>query len=309
MSRDYFTLQDLHDRGEIDSGFDSPAKLAVIGYPVAHSKSPLMQQAALDAAKLNCRYIRMEAKEGEFAQVIERLADLGFIGANVTVPWKRDAAAMCESLDPLSSVTGASNTLVFPRDGHGMMGFNTDGPGFVRAIRECFAVDVRDLKIVILGATGGAGEALAHVCAMNACERLVLAGRDSEKLGELRERLASLFIDERRLEGAADRLACVELANPRLADLIADVDLIVNATSLGLKATDPSPIPTTMILPHHLVYDLMTHSDAFQLDAAEQGARVANGVSMLLHQGALSFERWFGKVPNLDVMRAGLQRA
>lgn len=309
MSRDYFTLQELQDENLVNEGEDFPAKLAVIGYPVKHSKSPAMQQAALNAAGLKCRYIRVEAREGEFAQVVERLVALGFIGANVTVPWKREAALLCESLDPLSSATGACNTLVFPRDGMGMMGFNTDGPGFVRAIRECFSVDVRDLKVVILGATGGAGTALAHTCAMNACERLVLVGRAGEKLRELRDGLASSFIDERRLEGAADRLAFAELGDSHLADLIAEADLIVNATSLGLKPTDASPIPATMILPHHLVYDLITHGDAFQLDAEAQGARVANGVSMLLHQGALAFERWFGKAPNLAVMRAGLERA
>lgn len=309
MSKDYFTLQDLQDRQTIDAGFDFPAKLAVIGFPIAHSKSPVMQQAALDSAGLNCRYIRVEAKEGEFSQVVERLVALGFVGANVTVPWKREAAGLCSSLDKLSEVTGASNTLVFPRAGQDMMGFNTDGPGFVRAIRECFAVDMRDLKVVILGATGGAGTALAHTCAMNACERLVLVGRDAEKLRTLSHELSSSFIDERRLEGAADRLMTVLFDDAHLSDIISDADLIVNATSLGLKPTDSSPIPSTMILPHHLVYDLMTHGDAFQLDAATQGARVSNGVSMLLHQGALAFERWFGKAPDLDAMRSALERA
>ncbi|MEG0837674.1 MAG: shikimate dehydrogenase [Akkermansia sp.] len=306
MNKDYFTLSDLKDRHLIDEGDERLAKLAVIGCPIAHSKSPSMQQAALDVAGVPMRYIRVEAQPGEFSLVVNRLCELGFIGANVTVPYKCEAAALCEDVDALSRLTGASNTLVFPRDGMGMMGFNTDGPGFVRAIRECFAVDVRDLKIVLLGATGGAGMALAHTCALNVCERLVLVGRDEGKLDALRCRLVSSFVDERRLEGAADRLMSVSFDSSHLAEVIDDADLIVNATSLGLKPTDLSPIPASMISPHLLVYDLMTHSDAFQIDAVSRGSRVANGRSMLLHQGALSFERWLGKAPDLVAMRSAL---
>ena len=89
---------------------------------------------------------------------------------------------------------------------------------------------------------------------------------------------------------------------------VEDADLIVNATSLGLKPTDPSPVPPSLLSAHHLVYDLQTHDDAFQMEARFQGARVSNGLSMLVHQGALSFERWFGIKPDISVMRQALEQ-
>lgn len=304
----YFTLADLLDEeNPFDAGESVPARLAVIGFPIAHSKSPAMQQAALDAAGIRARYIRIQASPEEFADVVRLIRDKGFIGANVTVPHKQAACSLCDDTDALSRFTGASNTLVFQKDGS-ISGFNTDGPGFSRAIREEFSVDLRDLKIVLLGACGGAGLALACTCAMQHCERLTLAGRSEEKLQALKDKLNSFFIDENRLEGPSDRLAAHLNHTPRFNAALADADLIVNATSLGLKPTDPSPVPPALFSAHHLVYDLQTHSDAFQMEARFQGARVANGLSMLVHQGALSFERWFGIKPDISAMRQALER-
>ena len=185
------------------------------------------------------------------------------------MPHKQAACSLCHDTDALSRATGSVNTLVFQKDGS-VSGFNTDGPGFGRAIREEFSVDLRDLKVVLLGACGGAGLALAYTCAMQHCERLTLAGRSEEKLQALKDKLSSFFIDEHRL--------------------------------------DPSPVPSALLSAHHLVYDLQTHDDAFQMEARFQGARVSNGLSMLIHQGALSFERWFGIKPDISVMRQALEQ-
>lgn len=304
----YYTLADLLDEEHpFDAGESVPARLAVIGFPIAHSKSPAMQQAALEAAGIRARYIRIQASPEEFEEVVRLIRDKGFLGANVTIPHKQAACALCDETDALSRATGAANTLVFQKDGS-ISGFNTDGPGFARAIREEFSVDLRDLKVVLLGACGGAGLALACTCAMQHCERLTLAGRSEEKLQALKDRLNSFFIDEHRLEGSSDRLGAHLNHTPRFNAAVGDADLIVNATALGLKPTDPSPLSSSLLSAHHLVYDLQTHDDAFQRDARFQGARVANGLSMLLHQGALSFERWFGVKPDLFAMRQALER-
>ena len=272
----YYTLADLLDEGHpFDAGESVPAKLAVIGFPIAHSKSPAMQQAALDAAGIRARYIRIQASPEEFGEVVRLLRERGFTGANVTVPHKQAACSLCNDTDALSRVTGSVNTLVFQKDGS-VSGFNTDGPGFARAIQRC--------------------------------ERLTLAGRSEEKLQELKNRLSSFFIDEHRLEGASDRLAAHQNNTPRFNAAVEDADLIVNATSLGLKPTDPSPVPPALLSAHHLVYDLQTHDDAFQMEARFQGARVSNGLSMLVHQGALSFERWFGVKPDISAMRRALEQ-
>ena len=264
-------------------------------------------KAALDAAGIRARYIRIQASPEEFGEVVRLLRERGFTGANVTVPHKQAACSLCNDTDALSRVTGSVNTLVFQKDGS-VSGFNTDGPGFARAIREEFSVDLRDLKVALLGSCGGAGLALAYTCAMQRCERLTLAGRSEEKLQELKNRLSSFFIDEHRLEGASDRLAAHQNNTPRFNAAVEDADLIVNATSLGLKPTDPSPVPPALLSAHHLVYDLQTHDDAFQMEARFQGARVSNGLSMLVHQGALSFERWFGVKPDISAMRRALEQ-
>lgn len=307
--KEYYTLADLQDREIINAGEKNPAKLAVIGYPIKHSKSPQMQQAALDSAGKQVRYIRVEAKPEEFNEVVKALVALGFIGANVTVPHKPAAAKLCDKLDELSKATGSVNTLLFPTPDSGMLGFNTDGPGFVSAIREEFGVDVRDLKIVLLGACGGAGTALAHTCAINRCDKLTLVDLPGPRLAELKKELTPAFIDERRLEGTSDRIRAFEFGARAIEEAVSDADLIVNATSLGLKPTDPSPISPSMLEPYHLVFDLQTHSSALQTAAVEQGARASNGLSMLLHQGALSFSCWFGEKPNLAAMRKALAAA
>lgn len=304
--KSYYTLSDLAEESFPSTDGESvPARLAVIGFPVAHSKSPAMQQAALDAAGIKARYIRIQASPEEFPEVVRILQQKGFIGANVTVPHKQAARTLCSHVDPLARATGAVNTLAFQQDGS-INGFNTDGPGFARAIREDFSVDLKDLKVVLLGACGGAGLALAYTCAMQHCERLTLTGRSEEKLQALKKTLSSFFIDEHRLEGASDRLTAHLNHTPRFNEAVEEADLIINATSLGLKTTDPSPISSSLFAAHHLVYDLQTHTDAFQMEAQYQGARTANGISMLIHQGALSFERWFGITPDITTMRKAL---
>ncbi len=303
----YYTLTDLlSDADIINQGHELPAKLAVIGDPIAHSKSPLMQQAALNAAKINARYIRIQASPDEFDHVIKTLQTKGFIGANVTIPHKQRAYKLCTNADSLAKATEAVNTLVFENDGS-VSGFNTDGPGFAYAIRDEFSMDLRDLKIVLLGACGGTGLALAYTCAMNGCERLTLAGRSAEKLNSLKSSLSHYFQDENRLSGSSDRLAAYENNTPRFNEAVADAELIINATSLGLKSTDGSPLPIHLLEPYHLIYDLQTHSTTLQQEAYQKGARAVNGISMLVYQGALAFERWFGIKPDVRAMQQALK--
>lgn len=307
VKKNYFCFDEL-DTAIFDKDQELPAKFAVIGCPIEHSKSPQMQQAALNAAKQASRYIRVESKPEQLNDTIFRLKELGFIGVNITVPHKPAARLICTRVDALAEATGSVNTLSFMSNGE-IFGYNTDGPGFIRAIRECFAVDLKDLKIVLLGATGGAGTALAYTCAMARCERLTLIDLPGPRLSELKSRLKSNFIDERRLEGSADRLQAFEFGSQGLLEALVDADLIVNATALGLRPSDPSPIPSSSLQAYHLVYDLQTHVDALQADADAQGARSANGLSMLLHQGALSFEKWLGIAPDISKMRQALNHS
>ena len=306
--KDVYTLDDLVSRARLDEGADKPARLAVLGSPVAHSLSPQLHQAALDEIDAGMRYIRLEVEAGRVTQALEALQALDFIGANVTVPHKFEALSAADEVDASARVLGAVNTILF-EDGK-KLGFNTDGPGFVRAIHEEFLVDVKDLRIMVVGAGGGAGQAIAAQCALEGCERLVLINRTIEKAHELAARLAKYFESE-RLEGPGERLEVIPLDSPRVISESDHIDLIVNSTSVGLKRTDPSPLPLACVQPHHLVYDTIYNPPQTKLlgEALQVGARTANGLSLLLHQGVLAFALWFPGRRPIDTMRNSLRRA
>jgi shikimate dehydrogenase len=163
---------------------------------------------------------------------------------------------------------------------------------------------------MVVGAGGGAGQAIAGQCAIEGCERLVLVNRTVEKTLELATRLAPHFASE-RLEGPGDRLKVLALGSPELIPESDHIDLIVNCTSVGLKRTDPSPLPTACLQPHHLVYDTIYNPPQTRLLGAAQqnGARTANGLSLLLYQGVLAFQLWFPGQSPLQTMRRSLRAA
>ncbi|MFT5108706.1 MAG: shikimate dehydrogenase [Pseudoalteromonas tetraodonis] len=302
----FYTLADLKD-GKIDD-LSPPAKLAVFGDPVEHSLSPQLHNPALKAAGIDAQYIRLHITEDEFPEALRTIRDLGFVGTNCTIPHKFNAIRAMNEVDDLASKLGAVNTVVF--EDKKMIGFNSDGPGFVRAIREEFSVDLRDLRVLILGAGGGAGRAVATQCAVENCERLILVNRTADKATALKQQLEPYFAGDRLL-GAHERLEVLPWDEHALAPQIGDIDLIVNATSRGMKRSDAALLPASLLAPHHLVYDMIYSPPKTRLlsDAASVGARTANGLSMLLHQGAISFECWFNREAPLQVMRKGLAEA
>lgn len=277
-----------------------PAKLAVIGYPVAHSASPQMQQPAIDAMGLGYSYVRVEVEPGNVSRDAAIMRDAGFFGINCTVPHKFEAMAHCAELTREAETLGVVNTIVFRESGD--LGHNTDGPGFENAIRESFGVELSRLRICILGAGGGAGRAIAAQAALIGCPQIVLANRSAEKVEELADHLSTL---------SHSTLTPVALDSPDLASLAAKCDLIINATSVGLKVGDPSPLPDGILHKKHLVYDTIYNPAETPLLAAARkiGAKTDNGLSMLLHQGALSLALWTGQQPDIQAMREGLQSA
>ena len=305
-AQESYTLADLK-YGKIRD-LEPPAKLAVFGDPVAHSLSPQLHNPALSAAGIDAQYIRLHISEAEFSEGLSTIRELGFFGATCTIPHNFNAIGAMDEVDELASKLGAVNTVVF--EGEKMVGFNSDGPGFVRAVREEFGVDLHDLRVLILGAGGGAGRAVATQCAVEGCERLVLVNRTPEKAEALKEELLPYFVDE-RLQGAHDRLDAIPWEEGVIASQIGDIDLIVNASSRGMKRSDAPLLPSHFLAPHHLVYDMIYSPPRTRLlaDAATAGCRIANGLSMLLHQGAISFECWFNREAPLEAMRAGLRSA
>jgi len=278
-----------------------PARLAVIGHPVAHSASPRMHQPALDEAGIDVSYVALEAPPGRVAEAFERLQTLGFLGCNVTVPHKFDALAACDEIDDTARALGAVNTVSF-RDGH-TRGTNTDGGGFERAIDEAFELELRGRHVLVVGAGGGAGSAIARHCARAGVARLLLVNRTAAKIealaAELRPRHPQLEIET---------LASSQLEEPAHQARARAAELLVNASSLGLAADDPSPLPAACFTPDQAVFDSIYQPPRtrFLELAAAAGARTANGRAMLLHQGVLAFLTWFPGTTPLAAMRRGL---
>jgi len=263
-----------------------------------------MQNAALAESKLKMRYARFEIAPDELRTALEFLPRLDFVGVNLTVPHKIAALELVNDLDEAARAIGAINTIKI-EDGS-LRGFNTDGKGFSRAIREEFAVDLRDLRILVLGA-GGAARAIARQCAKENCERLVIANRDAAKAAALVDQLRSFFSGPRVL-GPVARLQSIALDEAALRFQIANTDLVVNATPLGLNRHGQAPISARLLAPHLMIYDTVysTGPTALVSGAIEAGERAANGISMLLHQGALAFEIWFDQAAPLEAMRKAL---
>jgi shikimate dehydrogenase len=300
-----YTLADLERWGEVPRDIDPPVRLGVFGDPVAHSLSPQMQNAALRACDINTQYARFHIRANELRSALGFLRDLDFIGINLTVPHKIAMLAQIDAADESAIRCGAVNT-VHLRDKK-LIGSNTDAEGFSRAIRHEFSIDLRDLRVLIIGAGGGTGRAIAWQCALENCERLVLANRTPAKTIALVERLRPFFVAPRVL-GPVARLEALAWDESALRAQLPDIDLIVNATPLGMNPSDPAPVPARLLAPHHMVFDCVygPSKTALLRAADEASARGANGLSMLLYQGALSFSIWFNRDAPIDAMRAAL---
>ncbi len=305
-AKEVYTCEDLRRWPEATRDLPRPARLAVIGDPVAHSRSPQMHNPALRAAGIDCEYVRIQLAPAELAEGLALMKSAGFIGCNATIPHK---GAVHDAVDDMTEVArriGAVNTVVF--DGDDLVGHNTDAPGLRRAVREAFSMDLTELRVMVLGAGGGAGRAAAVQCAMDHCERLVLVNRTPDKALALAAELRDVLHDPDRLAGPADRLVAIPWEEKAMERELGQVDLIINATSLGMKRTDPDAVPQRLIQPHHLVYDMVYAPPRTRLmaQAEAEGARAANGLGMLLWQGALAFEFWFNREAPVEAMRQGL---
>lgn len=301
-----YTAADLAEKGEVfrDLTFDGercPARLAVFGDPVAHSKSPQMHNAALQVQGKDCQYVRILVRPEELEEALHNLHSARFLGVNLTIPHKQAALKFVDEIDPDAQLMGAINTVAVQEEK--LIGYNTDGPGFAAAIKEKFGVELKTLRILILGGGGGAGRAIAVQCAISQCPMIFVANRTLDKAESLSAEI------EQSLQVA---ITPMSLSPQALADTPFEVDLIINATPLGMKPDDPSPLPDSvarLLTQDHLVYDTVYSGGTTALirQAQAAGVRHANGRSMLLHQGAISYEHWFSEEAPLETMRAALR--
>jgi len=302
---DRYTLADLERWSDISREIDPPIRLGVFGDPVAHSLSPQMQNAALRECEINMQYACFHIRPNELRSALRFVHELDFIGINLTVPHKIAGLAQIDVPDESARNCDAVNTVRL--HDNKLLGSNTDAEGFSRAVRNEFSMDLRDLRVMILGAGGGTGRAIAWQCALESCERLVLVNRTLPKVSATVERLRRFFTEARVL-GPVARIDAVPWEEIAIRAQLADIDLIVNATPLGMNPSDPAPIPARLLAPHHIVFDCVywPSKTALLRAADEAGARGANGLSMLLHQGALSFSTWFNREAPMAAMRSAI---
>ncbi len=276
----------------------------LIGYPVAHSLSPRMQQAAFDEYGIEARYVLWETAPDTLPSRIETLRAPEMIGANVTIPHKAKALALVDECDTLAARVGALNTIV-NHNGR-LIGYNTDVQGFIRALAESaghLLTGDKSRRAVIVG-TGGAARAAAVGLLENGFEELVLLGRTEAHLVQLQhdlQRTASL-------SGSAAHIRARRFGSSDLATHFARTDLLVNTTPVGLHESDaPLPVDVTLLPTTAVVMDMIFNPPETPLlrAAAAHGCQHINGLSMLLYQGALSFELW----TSLDAPVAAMKKA
>lgn len=275
---------------------DGHTKLAfLLGHPVAHSLSPAIHQAAFAVSGLNAVYLPWAAPPDRLAAAVQGLRAMeNLLGANVTVPHKEAVVPLLDGLTAEAQAVGAVNTL-FPRNGR-LLGDNTDGAGFLVALREDLGCEVRGLTAAILGA-GGAARAVATSLARAGARQLVLLNRSVDRAKHLAELVTAQY--------PSCQVAAQPLHNTwRITDM-AEIRLLINTTSVGLQPSDPPLFDYASLSAATMVCDLIYNPPETPLlrAARGQGCPAGNGLPMLVHQGALAFERWTGNPAPIQAMR------
>jgi shikimate dehydrogenase len=260
-----------------------PGRLVLLGHPVAHSLSPRLQNAALRQAGIPLTYEAMDVEPGDLVRTAHLLSDVNAAG-NVTIPHKEAFAACCSTLSPVARRTGAVNTF-WCEDG-ALVGDNTDVGGFDGAVRATIGVPTGAFTVALIGAGGAASAVLAAAERWETATVLVCA-----RTMERAERLVARFARIARAEWSVHAA-------------VAGAHLVVNATPLG-ATTDELPVDPALLAPTAAAFDLAyRRGETPWVHACRaRGLRAADGLPMLLEQGALSFERWFARAPDRAAMR------
>jgi shikimate dehydrogenase len=264
----------------------------VIGDPIEHSLSPALQNAAFEAAGLDCVFLAFPVKAGAVGDALRGMRGLGVCGLNVTMPHKNAVIAYLNGVDETARFLGSVNT-ISNKSGK-LCGFSTDGEGALRALKEN-GVELARKKVLVLGA-GGAAKAIAFTLAREVGE-LVLFNRTPEKLKTFTEALN---------EKLGKKVTGGLLSTDALQENLADADVLINATSVGMHPhAEQSLVDASWLRAGLTVMDIVYNPLETKLakDAKAAGAKVVSGVEMLIYQGASSFEIWTGFRAPVEVMR------
>lgn len=277
------------------------ATYGILGWPVEHSRSPAMHNAAFRARGLEASYVCFPVHPDRVADAVRGLKALGVRGANVTVPHKEAVIPHLDAVTPEARAIGAVNTIV--REIDRLIGHNTDAPGLARSLDDA-AVELAGARVLVIGAGGAARAAVVGLAARGA-SRVTVAARRYEQAAALALELSSV---------AACPLYALGLERDALAFELAETTLLVQSTSATLASSpDAAGFAASLAIerlpPHATVVDLVYRPRVTSVlaRAAERGLKIVDGLGMLLHQGGLAFELWTHVPAPLDVMRAALE--
>jgi len=268
----------------------------VLGWPAKHSLSPDIHNAAFRALKINAQYKIFEIEPQDLEDFIHSLSKQNIFGLNITIPYKEKVIPFLDNIAPCAKLIGAVNTIkVYPNK---LEGLNTDGEGFLKHLNKDLGFNPKDKIIAILGA-GGASKAISAYLSKEKPRKIAIYDIDKNKTSTLVNRLKQNFNNiEFNLANSVEELN------------IKDAALLINATPIGMKETDPSIVDENFLHRGLLVCDLIYNPKETRLlkQARQKGLRVSNGLGMLLYQGALSFEHFTGRVAPIEVMRQALNK-
>lgn len=261
----------------------------VIGDPIEHSMSPLMHNDLFQNYSIDAHYFPFHVKKENLQDAVKGLKAIGVSGFNVTVPHKVQIIPLLDEVDPLANAIGAVNTVV-NKEGK-FIGYNTDGSGFVRVLKEQIA-NLTDKSVLIIGA-GGAAQALYFTIANHGVKRLDICNRTISKASEIVEKCP--YHAETSVYGLEEA-----------EDNIGVYDVIIQTTSVGMSPNkEDQPLSLKGIKAGAFVSDIIYNpfETAFLREAKQKGAMIQNGIDMLVFQGALAFEIWNGIFPDTDRMK------
>ncbi len=259
---------------------------AVIGSPIAHSRSPKLHNYWLSSYGLRGHYVPMDVAPDNLERVIRTMPSMGFVGCNVTIPYKEMVMSYADQITDRATLIGAANTLIFRRDGR-IMADNTDGYGFIENLRQGAPTwKASDGKAVLLGA-GGAARAVVAALADAGVSEIMITNRTRVRAEKLKDDFGK-------------RVTVVDWV--QAGNILEEAALVVNTTSLGMKGKPEMRVPLDGLQKGTVVTDLVYEPLQTRLmrEAEDAGCITVDGLGMLLHQAVPCFERWFGTRPEVD---------
>jgi shikimate dehydrogenase len=265
----------------------------VIGDPVRHSKSPAMLNRAFRETETNGIYAAFHIDPADLGGFVQGVRAMGIRGVNVTIPHKVEIMQYLDEIDAGAEAVGAVNTIV--NDGGRLTGYNTDGIGYVRSLKEEAAPELAGKRVVVLGA-GGAARGIVYALSLEQPERITIANRTVERAQELADALGGTCGDLRAAGQESLEAACRE------------ADIVVNTTSVGMyphTADIPMGVSSAWLKPDAVASEIIYNpmKTRFLLEAEAAGRRIHGGLGMFIYQGAYAFEYWTGKPAPVSAMR------